>query len=60
MCYRLYKLLNGNDILYRKQFGFQEKYSTEHAIIQLVDQFNCSFQLHICLSMYDLLVEIRR
>ena len=43
MWYRLYKLLNGNDILYRKQFGFQEKYSTEHAIIQLVDQFNCSF-----------------
>ena len=41
---RLYKHLNNNDILYRKQFGFQEKHSTEHAIMQLVDQINCSFE----------------
>ena len=41
---RLYKHLKENNILYRKQFGFQEKYSTEHAIMQLVDQINCSFE----------------
>ena len=44
MCNRLYKHLSDNNILYRKQFGFQEKHSTEHAIMQLVDQVNCSFE----------------
>ena len=41
---RLYKHLKENNILYRKQLGFQEKHSTEHAIMQLVDQINCSFE----------------
>ena len=35
---RLYKYLTGNSMLYEKQFGFQEGHSTEHAIVQLVDQ----------------------
>ena len=35
--------MSGNNILYTKQFGFQEKQSTDHAIIQFVDQINCSF-----------------
>ena len=35
---RLYKYLTDNSILYKKQFGFQEGHSTEHAIAQLVDQ----------------------
>ena len=35
---RLYKYLTGNSILYKKQFGFQEGHSTEHAIVQIVDQ----------------------
>ena len=33
-----------NNILYSKQFGFQEGHSTEHAIIQLIDQINNSFE----------------
>ena len=41
---RHYKHLSDNNIPYRKQFGFQEKHSTEHAIMQLVDQINCSFE----------------
>ena len=30
-------------MLYPKQFGFQKSHSTEHAIIQLIDQINSSF-----------------
>ena len=33
-----------NDVLYKKQFGFQEAYPTEDAIIQLTDQINSSFE----------------
>ena len=36
---RLYKHLFNNNILYKKQFGSQENHSTDHKIIQLVDQF---------------------
>ena len=53
---RLYKHLSDNNVLYRKQFGFQEKHSTERAIMQLVDQINCSFEkslytLGICIDL---------
>ena len=53
---RLYKHLSDNNVLYRKQFDFQEKHSTEHAIMQLVDQINCSFEknlytLGICIDL---------
>ena len=41
---RLYKYLTGNSILYNKKFGFQEGHSTEHAIVQLVDQIRNSFE----------------
>ena len=41
---RLYKYLNENDILYEKQFGFQSGYSTNDAIVQLVDKIFCSFE----------------
>ena len=34
---RLYKYLLDSNILYKKQFGFQEGHSTNHAILQLVD-----------------------
>ena len=40
----LYKHLLNNNILYKKQFGFQENHSTDHAIIQLVDQISNSFE----------------
>ena len=41
---RLYKYLTDNNILYTKQFGFQTGDSTEHAIIQLVDQINSDLE----------------
>ena len=41
---RLYKHLKEKDIFYKKQFGFQQKHSTEHAILQLIDQVNNSFK----------------
>ena len=40
----LYKQLNSNNILYKKQFDFQKGHSTEHAILQLVDQISNSFE----------------
>ena len=41
---RLYKYLKENNILYEKQFGFQSGYSTNDAIIQLVDKIFYSFE----------------
>ena len=41
---RLFKYLKTNEILYKKQSGFQEGHSTEHAIIQLIDQINNCFE----------------
>ena len=34
---RLHKHVTDSDIIYKKQFGFQESPSTEHAIAQPVD-----------------------
>ena len=41
---RLYKYLTDNSMLYKKQFGFQEGNSTEHATVQLVDQIRNSVE----------------
>ena len=41
---RLYNHLIKNNILYSKQFGSQKGHSTEHAIIQLIDQINNNFE----------------
>ena len=41
---RLYQFLTENKIIYHKQFGFQTGHSTEHAIVQLVDQILESFE----------------
>ena len=43
----LYENLSDNDTLHRKQLGFQEKLSTEHVVIELVDQINCSFEKNL-------------
>ena len=43
----LYENLSDDDTLYRKQLGFQEKLSTEHVVIELVDQINCSFEKNL-------------
>ena len=40
----MYSRLYNNNILYKKQFGFQTGHSAEHAIIQLVDQINSNFE----------------
>ena len=44
---RLYKHLTSNNILYKKQFGFQKGHSTEHAILQLTDQISKSFEKNL-------------
>ena len=41
---RLYKYLTDNSMLYKKQFCLQEEDSTEHAIVQLVDQIRNNFE----------------
>ena len=41
---RLYQYLTEDKILYPKQFGFQTGQSTEHAVVQLVDQIFESFE----------------
>ena len=40
----LYKYLKENDILHEIQFGFQSGYSTNDAIVQLVDKIFYSFE----------------
>ena len=43
---RLYDYLTQNNILYKKQFGFQRKHSTEHALLELVNEIADSFENH--------------
>ena len=40
---RLYNFLVENNILYQKQFGFQNARTTEHAILQLMNQITEAF-----------------
>ena len=40
---RVYDFWTENDILYEKKFGFQFAHSTEHAALQLPNQFSNSF-----------------
>ena len=50
---RLFKYLTTNEILHKKQFGFQKGHSTEHADIQLIDQINNSFEKnHFTLGIF--------
>ena len=40
-------------MLYSKQFGFQRGHSTEHAMMQLIDQINSSFEKnHFTLGVF--------
>ena len=43
----VFKHLNEKNLLYKKQFGFQKTPSTEHDIIQLVDQINSNFEKNL-------------
>ena len=48
-----YKHLLNDNILCKKQFGFQENHSTDNVIIQLVDQIsNSSEKNHFTLSVF--------
>ena len=40
---RLYAYLAENNILFNKQFGFRAGHSTEHALLELIDQISDSF-----------------
>ena len=40
---RLYAYLAENNILFNKQFGFRVGHSTEHALLELIDQISDSF-----------------
>ena len=40
---RLYSYLTENNILFNKQFGLREGHSTEHALVELVDQISNIF-----------------
>ena len=57
----MYKILFNNllehNLLYQKQFGFQRGHSTEHAIMQLINQINDKFEnncftLRIFIDLY--------
>ena len=39
---RLSNHLSANDILNKQQYGFRKKYSTEHALLQLVNYISSS------------------
>ena len=41
---RLYKYLIDSNIFYKNRCGFQEGHSTDHAILQLIDQINNNFE----------------
>ena len=41
---RLYRHLNENKIVYKKQLGFQRNHSTEQAILQLTDLASNNFE----------------
>ena len=50
---RLYNQLPENQMLYSKEFGFQKGHSTEHAIMQLIDQIKSSFEKnHFTLGVF--------
>ena len=50
---RVFKYLTTNEILHKKQFEFQQGHSTKHAIIQLIDQINNSFEKnHFTLGIF--------
>ena len=53
---RLKLFLDQNDILFRSQYGFRDKYSTQHAILDIVNtvQSNMDKKLYTCGIFIDL------
>ena len=41
---RLYSFFSENNILYKKQFGFQKQHSTDHVMVYLVNEVLKSFE----------------
>ena len=41
---RVYNYLTKNNLIFKKQFGFQVNNSTEHAILELSDEISRSFE----------------
>ena len=41
---RIYKYISKNNILYNKQFGFQNNTSIEHALLQMIDDMSNAFE----------------
>ena len=41
---RLFNHLSEHNLLYQKQFGFQQGHSTKHAIMQLIDEIIDKFE----------------
>ena len=41
---RLYKYLLDSNILYKKQFGFEEGHSSDHVVLQFIDQIHNNFE----------------
>ena len=58
---RLKMFLDQNDILFRSQYGFRDKYSTQHAILDIVNtvQSNMDKKLYTCGIFIDLKKSIR-
>ena len=56
MYQRLKNFLDKNDILFKSQYGFREKHSTQHAVIDIVDiiQNNMDLKLFTCGIFLDL------
>ena len=41
---RIYTYIKSNNLLYQRQYGFQKNHSTDHAIIDLVDEITKKFE----------------
>ena len=53
---RLTGFLNDQKILYKKQFGFQKKFSTTHAVISLIENIEKAIdnKVFVCVFFADL------
>ena len=52
----LFNHLSEHNLVYQKQFGFQQGHSTEHAVMQLIDQINDKFESS-CFTL-DILIDL--
>ena len=52
MCDILYRYLTENNILFNKQFGFRVGHLTEHALLELADQINNTFNDYMVIFLF--------